>query len=282
MSGGASPLEVPPRAAQFLEDHRTLTLASATPAGVPRATDLRYVSDGLTLYVWLRSESWTAKQINRNPSVAFTISEESTSLQGTGNAQVVIAGAEVARAVELFAAKFPTALGASTMNISFFRISPTSIKLVDESYGGGRGETRVFAEAEYRVEDIYDVVRELPPGEAGLIAGRLHTLAVEGGATVAREGAPADKFVVVLEGEVTVSREGEHGTEQLAVLGPGDFFGEISILTDAPRTATLTAAGPAKLLTMERDDFITVVAQALGTNENFDRILRERLATGGP
>jgi quercetin dioxygenase-like cupin family protein/general stress protein 26 len=280
MTDAAATLEVPPRVLEFLGEQTTLTLATASPAGVPRATDLRYVSDGLTLYVWTRSQSWTAKQIDQNPLVSFTISQETTGLQGSGEARVVISGEEVARAVELFSNKFPTALGASTMNISFFRIVPTDIKLVDESYGGGRGDTQMFGSAEYRVEHVYNILRDLPAGEIGVIAGRLQRVEVESGGVIARQGSPADKFVIVLEGEVAVTRESEDGTEQVTSLGAGDFFGEIAILRDTPRSATLTAAGAVTLLTMDRDEFRSVVAQSLGAAEDFDRVLQERLGGG--
>jgi len=127
MTNPAPPLDVPPRVLEFLGDQTTLTLATASPSGIPRATDLRYTSDGLTIYVWMRSQSWTAKQLEQNPLVGFTISEENAALQGSGEARVVLSGDEVAKAVELFSSKFPTALGASTMNISFFRIAPTDV-----------------------------------------------------------------------------------------------------------------------------------------------------------
>jgi hypothetical protein len=280
MTDATPALEVPPHVLAFLREHSTLTLATATPAGAPRATSLRYVNDGLTLYVWTRSQSWTATQIEQNPLVSFTITGETSGLQGNGVAGLVLSGDEVARAVELFAEKFPTALGASTMNISFFRIAPTDVKLVDESYGGGRGETQMFSGAEYHVEEVYNVVRDLPPGSVGLIAGRLQRVQVEPGAVIARQGAPADKFVIVVDGEVEVVRESDGTTEPVATLGAGDFFGEVAVLLDRPRTATLRAATAATLLTMERDDFRTIMAQALGTTTDFDRIVRERLGNG--
>jgi general stress protein 26 len=278
MPDAAPPLEVPPRVLEYLTGHTTLTLATASPSGVPRATDLRYVSDGLTLYVWTRSESWTAKQIEQNPLVSFTVSEEDAGLQGSGEARVVLSGDEVARAVELFSEKFPTALGSSTMNISFFRIAPTDVKLVDESYGGGRGETRMFSGAEYQVEHVFNVVRDLPAQEFGLIAGKLQRVEVGEGEEIARQGAPADKFVVVLDGEIAVTRQ---DGERVAMLGPGDFFGEVAALLDRPRSATLTATTASTLLTMERDAFRSVVAQSLGTVADFDRIVRERLGGEG-
>lgn len=282
MTEAAPPPEVPPRVLDYLSEHTTLTLATASPNGVPRATDLRYVNDGLTLYVWTRSTSWTAKQVEQNPLVSFTISEEEAGLQGVGEARMVLAGDEVARALGLFSEKFPTALGASTMNISFFRIAPTDVKLVDETYSGGRGETQMFSGAEYRVEHVYNVVRDLPSTEFGLIAGKLQRVEVAAGHVIARQGAPADKFVVVVEGEVAVTREAGGEQEPVASLGPGDFFGEIAVLRDTPRSATLTAAGDATLLMMEREDFRSVVAQSLGTVADFDAIVRERLGGDAP
>jgi CRP-like cAMP-binding protein len=277
MTDAAQPLEIPPRVLDFLSGHSSLTLATASPTGAPRATTLRYVNDGLTLYVWTRSQAWTAKQIEQNPLVSFTIADDNAGLQGSGEARVVLSGDEVTRAVELFSEKFPMALGASTMNISFFRIAPTDVKLVDESYGGGRGETQMFAGADYEVDHVYNVVRDLPLDEVGVIAGRLQPVEVEAGDTVARQGAPADKFVIVLRGGLEVVREGEGEPEQVATLGPGDFFGEVAILTDAPRTASLRATEAAALLTMERDQFRALMAQALGATADFDRIIRERL-----
>jgi CRP-like cAMP-binding protein len=207
------------------------------------------------------------------------VSEEDAGLQGSGEARLVLTGDEIARAVELFSEKFPTALGASTMNISFFRIAPTDVKLVDESYGGGRGETRMFSGAEYRVEHVYNVVRDLPATDFGVIAGKLAHTDVGEGEVVARQGAPADKFLIVVEGELAVTRE---GGEQVTTLGPGDFFGEVAALRDTPRSATLTATKPSKLLAMDREDFRSVVAQSLGTVADFDRIVAERLGGEAP
>jgi uncharacterized protein YhbP (UPF0306 family) len=271
--------EVPPRVAEFLRENQTMTLATATPTGAPRATTLRYVSDDLNLYVWMRSQAWAAQQIEQNPLVSFAINQESAGLQGSGQARVLLSGDEVARAVELFSEKFPMAMGSSTMNISFFRIVPTNVKLVDERYAGGRGETQMFDGAEFQVDNVYNVLEDLPVGELGLIAGRLQRSDAEAGSTIARQGGPADKFVIVVDGEVEVVREADGQSETVRTLGPGDFFGEVSILTEAQRTATLQAKSDATLLTMDRDEFTSVVGQALGTPE-FDSVIRSRLGGG--
>jgi uncharacterized protein YhbP (UPF0306 family) len=271
--------EVPPRVAEFLRENQTLTLATATPTGVPRATTLRYASDELDLYLWMRSQAWAAQQIEQNPLVSFAITHESAGLQGSGQARVLLSGEEVARAVELFSDKFPMAMGSSTMNISFFRIVPTSVKLVDERYAGGRGETQMFGGAEFQVDNVYNIIEDLPVGELGLISGKLQRVEAEAGSTIARQGAPADKFVVVVDGEVEVVRENEGQAETVATLGPGDFFGEVAVLSEAQRTATLRAASAATLLTMDREDFVAVVGQALGAPD-FETIIRQRLGGG--
>jgi CRP-like cAMP-binding protein len=64
-------------------------------------------------------------------------------------------------------------------------------------------------------------------------------------------GAFAHEFFVILDGRAEVSREGEH----LADLGPGDFFGEIALVEDERRTATVTATTPMKVVVMFGRDF---------------------------
>jgi hypothetical protein len=71
---------------------------------------------------------------------------------------------------------------------------------------------------------------------------------------VVREGEPGDSLYLVVEGMLRVTTRGDSGEEiRLADLGPGDFFGEVSLLTGRPRTATVTAASDAELLELDRD-----------------------------
>ena len=64
------------------------------------------------------------------------------------------------------------------------------------------------------------------------------------GESLMEEGRRGREFFVLVEGAVTVRR----GGRKLADLGPGDWFGEIAILTYKPRTATVTAISPVRLL----------------------------------
>ena len=75
-------------------------------------------------------------------------------------------------------------------------------------------------------------------------------------------------------------REDSGGQPQrLATLKAGQFFGEIAVLRDQPRTASVRALVPTTLLTMERETFRNLMAGALSTTQDFDRIIRERLST---
>ena len=99
----------------FLQQHHTLTLATASPGGVPRASTFLYVNDGPTLYFWTRATTLTARQIEQNPVVAFTIDDytedlnQTRGVQGIGECSVILSGEEIARVADLFGQTFPVA-----------------------------------------------------------------------------------------------------------------------------------------------------------------------------
>ena len=64
------------------------------------------------------------------------------------------------------------------------------------------------------------------------------------GKEMTRQGAAAREFFVLLEGEADVRKNGR----RINRLGPGDFFGEIALVSDTPRTATVTATSPVRAL----------------------------------
>jgi CRP/FNR family cyclic AMP-dependent transcriptional regulator len=97
---------------------------------------------------------------------------------------------------------------------------------------------------------------------AGCSKGELHELALVAdeidlreGRTLVREGHSGREFFVLVEGTVRVSRKGRKLTD----LGPGDWFGEIALLTKTPRTATVTATSPLRVLVITDRSFRHVV-----------------------
>jgi CRP/FNR family cyclic AMP-dependent transcriptional regulator len=68
---------------------------------------------------------------------------------------------------------------------------------------------------------------------------------------IVREGANGEEFWMVIEGELAVHR----GGEEVARLGPGDFFGELAVIDSTPRDATVVSTTPVELLVIARRRF---------------------------
>lgn len=76
-------------------------------------------------------------------------------------------------------------------------------------------------------------------------------ISVEAGRVLIEEGKPGHEFFLILEGSASVHRRGQ----QIATLGPGKFFGELSLLDGGPRTATVKAETPMELLVLGTREF---------------------------
>ena len=84
------------------------------------------------------------------------------------------------------------------------------------------------------------------PKELRAIARRIDHLRFDAGAVVIRQGAPGHEMFVIDEGTVEVIR----GGELVDTMGPGDHFGEMALLHDAPRDATVRACTPLRVLVL--------------------------------
>jgi CRP/FNR family cyclic AMP-dependent transcriptional regulator len=80
-------------------------------------------------------------------------------------------------------------------------------------------------------------------------------VAVEPGAVVVEEGTAGEGFYLVVDGEAEVTRAGR----LVATVGPGQYFGELSLLDEAPRNATVTAKTALALLRLRRREFAAVL-----------------------
>ena len=115
------------------------------------------------------------------------------------------------------------------------------------------------------------IFEPLGPASIERVARNLIHVDAEPGMVVIREGDPGDRFYVIASGEVEVSRH----DVPVAKLGPGDFFGEIALLRNIPRTATVAASGFASLRSLDRAQFLAAVtgspAGAVALGEVMDR-----------
>ena len=100
---------------------------------------------------------------------------------------------------------------------------------------------------------------------------------VAAGQEVLREGDAGDLFYLVVRGLVTVTKRDKRGINaEMARLGDGDQFGEMALLNDAPRSATVTARTDALFLTLTRQHFLDLLASTPDIRKTVERIAGER------
>ena len=80
-----------------------------------------------------------------------------------------------------------------------------------------------------------------------------------------------------MDGEAEALREEDGSTRRIASLKAGQLFGEVSIMLDQPRSATLRATTDARLLALGRDGFRDLIAEAMQITPDFDQVIRARL-----
>ena len=91
---------------------------------------------------------------------------------------------------------------------------------------------------------------------------------------IVREGDPGDRFYIVAEGTLDVSQDGA----ALSELAAGDYFGEIALLRDTSRTASVTARGDVVLYALDREDFLAAVTGHPQSAEAAESVMSARLA----
>jgi nitroimidazol reductase NimA-like FMN-containing flavoprotein (pyridoxamine 5'-phosphate oxidase superfamily) len=130
---------VPQHVLDYLNEQKTLTLATVSSGGDPHASTLLFTSEGVNLYLWLKPNSRTADNVAAEQRVGFAIDEYSADwrqtkgVQGTGRCEPVT-GEEIAKTAMRFGDKFPDLEpGGSTASIAFYRIQPDELEFIDNS-----------------------------------------------------------------------------------------------------------------------------------------------------
>lgn len=129
--------------------------------------------------------------------------------------------------------------------------------------GSEGGPSQSMTEAAIRVSRL-PVFAGVPEDRLASAFARAEQVAVPAGTTVIRQGDRADLFYVIHDGTFTVDRAETPGDPpvRLRTMGPDEVFGEIGLLTGAPRSATVTALTDARLLALGAKDFLGLVASA--------------------
>ncbi len=95
---------------------------------------------------------------------------------------------------------------------------------------------------------------------------------------IVREGEEGHKFYIIVRGKFEILKQvPEEGDKRVAVLQDGDHFGEIALLRDIPRTATVRAMGPSVLLSVRREQFQILTNQYTQILQTLEQTLKKRI-----
>jgi MFS family permease len=119
-----------------------------------------------------------------------------------------------------------------------------------------------------------DLFAPLPSPTLESLAGSLVPVRVAAGEELFRQGDIGDRYYIVADGEVEIVADGR----VVAVTGPGGYFGEIALLRDIPRTATVRAKDDVELRALDRDDFLGAVTGHAASAEAADSVIATRLS----
>jgi putative ABC transport system ATP-binding protein len=116
----------------------------------------------------------------------------------------------------------------------------------------------------------------LTPGALPEIAEQMATELVAARTVIFRQGDPGDKFCLIRSGSVDIVVDRDGVEEVVAVRGPGDVFGEVSLLSDQPRNATVVAREDVELYTLSKEHFRAALARSKSVREQLLELLSTR------
>lgn len=140
--------------------------------------------------------------------------------------------------------------------------------------GPGRSEP-LFSQPSVPKSPLFEVLEK---DEREALVREMELETHEEGSVIISEGDPGTSMYVITSGEVKVYTRGTGGTGSLylAKLGEGDFFGEVSVLTGKPRTATITASKPTELLRLDKEKLDNALATYPGIRKVLDEFYKKR------
>ncbi len=136
------------------------------------------------------------------------------------------------------------------------------------------------ADLERRLAELrrVDFIRSLPDDAHRALAGQVDSLGYSGGERIVTQGEAGDSFFVVQSGQAAVRIEDSSGAPQtVATLGPGAYFGVMSLLTGAPRSATVVADGDVVVLRLSKEAFREMLVAHPAAAERISEVVAERV-----
>lgn len=123
--------------------------------------------------------------------------------------------------------------------------------------------------------------RSFPEAKSDVLEREVERMKVRrflAGQTIMREGDPADSFMVLTKGAASVRQNGSNGEREVSTLKPGDFFGEIGLLSGTPRNATVRATAPTEVLELDAAGFRDLIESSTATKQRLQTSMEQRLA----
>jgi CRP-like cAMP-binding protein len=142
----------------------------------------------------------------------------------------------------------------------------------------GEGEAAVRAERARSALESVALFRDLTREQLAMVARLAREASAVAGEVIVREGEAGDQLLVVVEGTVRVER----GDRELTRMGPGEYFGEISLLDGGPRTATIVAESPVTLVSIGKQSFDHLMDTVPDMRERMILVLCARLRNVQP
>ncbi len=147
-----------------------------------------------------------------------------------------------------------------------------------------------LATAEMEVEELHtaddvdwmtkmlqsELFSKMPTSNIQSLFALLEPVEYKAGDVVIKQGEPGEHYYIVQEGHCQVLRASTPGGKEikLAVLGPGDSFGEEALIMDTPRNATVAMTTPGILMRLEKDKFIDLIQKPTLRGVNFDQAVK--------
>ena len=140
--------------------------------------------------------------------------------------------------------------------------------------------TTAVLHAERYIEELKDLERAFPSEPKDIVAQTVSKAELQvfaPGEIVLREGDPAERFYMIIKGEAEATHRGPDGSQVVINrFGPGDYFGEIGLLNDAPRRATVRARTSLEVMALDRETFAKLMTSSRATEDEVRRVAAGR------
>ena len=118
---------------------------------------------------------------------------------------------------------------------------------------------------------------EFAPGQMAMVASRLAPERYQPGQRIFSQGDPGDSFYIVKQGQVDILVAKDGQENRVAELGPGEYFGEIALLLDVPRTASVQAKSECLVLRLKLEDFMELLGEQLYFSKSLEQASSRRM-----